>query len=219
MTRVGSFLELAPSAGLWRKLGCGWNRVAGYSGGLHYEKMVEDALRGVVRQALEITAKEGLPGVHHFYITFRTRYPGVEISPHLIGRHPEEMTIVLQNQFWGLDVTPEFFEVTLSFNKVNERLHVPFAAVSSFADPASKFGLQFNVDPAIERPAAAFDDAEFDPELEDESAPPITISTARLRKSASEESEGPKVGKAEAPGSKGGNSGGKVVALDAFRKK
>jgi hypothetical protein len=115
-------------------------------GTLRYDKMVENALRGVLREALTLTAKQGLPGAHHFYITFRTRHPGVVIPDPVRARYPEEMTIVLQHQFWGLDVTDSYFEVTLSFNRVNERLHVPFAAVSAFADPSAKFGLQFQVD-------------------------------------------------------------------------
>jgi len=115
-------------------------------GSLRYDKMVENALRGVLREALTLTVKQGLPGAHHFYITFRTRHPGVVIPDHVRARYPEEMTIVLQHQFWGLDVTDSYFEVTLSFNRVNERLHVPFAAVTAFADPSAKFGLQFQVD-------------------------------------------------------------------------
>ena len=115
-------------------------------GSLRYDKMVENALRGVLRDALTITAEHGLPGAHHFYITFHTRHPGVVIPDHMRTRYPDEMTIVLQHQFWGLDVTDTYFEVTLSFNRVNERLHIPFAAVTAFADPSAKFGLQFQVD-------------------------------------------------------------------------
>ncbi|MBF0334661.1 MAG: hypothetical protein HQL40_13615 [Alphaproteobacteria bacterium] len=108
-----------------------------------YDKMVENALRAVVRQALEITAREGLSDPHHFYITFRTRHPGVEVADRLLMRHPEEMTIVIQHQFWGLEVGETGFEVTLSFNRQNERLVIPFGAVVAFADPSAKFGLQF----------------------------------------------------------------------------
>jgi Uncharacterized protein conserved in bacteria len=113
---------------------------------LRYDKMVEDALRGVVRDALTQTAENGLFGDHHFYITFRTRYPGVNVADHILARHPDEMTIVLQHQFWGLEVGEDGFAVTLSFSGVSERLVIPFAAVTGFADPSAKFGLQFQVE-------------------------------------------------------------------------
>ena len=112
---------------------------------LNYDKMVQDALRGVVRASL-MASRNGLPGYHHFYIGFDTRHPGVVIADYLKDQHPEEMTIVLQHQFWGLEVTDEWFEVTLSFNRVNERLHVPFAALTGFSDPSAKFVLQFKPD-------------------------------------------------------------------------
>ena len=118
-----------------------------------YEKMVEDALRGVVRAALQRAAREGLRGEHHFYIGFDTRMPGVAIPDHLRARYPDEMTIVLQNQFWNLEVSEERFSVTLSFQKALERLVIPFAAVRGFADPSVNFALEFAV-PA-EKPANA----------------------------------------------------------------
>jgi hypothetical protein len=110
---------------------------------MKYNEMVENALLGVVRTALERAAKDGLPGQHHFYIAFRTQDPGVDIADHLMAKYPDEMTIVLQHQFWGLEIFDDHFEVTLSFNKQGERLVVPFAAVSSFFDPSVQFGLQF----------------------------------------------------------------------------
>ena len=110
---------------------------------LRYDKMVEDALRGVVRQSMAQVAKNGFPGNHHFYLTFHTRDPGVKIPEHLRTQYPDEMTIVLQFQYWGLEVTEEAFEVTLSFNKQHERLHIPFSALTGFVDPAVQFGLQF----------------------------------------------------------------------------
>ncbi|MGF1608196.1 MAG: SspB family protein [Kiloniellales bacterium] len=110
---------------------------------LRYDRMVETALRGVVREALAQVAERGLPGNHHFYITFRTDHPGVTLADALRERFPAEMTIVLQHQFWGLKVEHEAFEVTLSFSDKPERLVIPFAAVTSFADPSVRFGLQF----------------------------------------------------------------------------
>ncbi|MEJ0070113.1 MAG: ClpXP protease specificity-enhancing factor SspB [Pseudomonadota bacterium] len=110
---------------------------------LRYDQMIEEALRGVVRRALRSVAASGLPGNHHFYITFKTTAPGVEIADRLREKYPDEMTIVLQHQFWGLEVAAERFVVSLSFNDIPERLVVPFASVTAFADPAAKFGLQF----------------------------------------------------------------------------
>jgi hypothetical protein len=112
--------------------------------GLKYDIMVERALRGVLRDALRLVAERGLPGEHHFYITFRTDPPGVEIPDGLRERYPSEMTIVLQNQFWGLEVGQEAFSATLSFADVPERLTVPFESVIAFADPSVRFGLQFD---------------------------------------------------------------------------
>ena len=115
----------------------------------HYDKMVETALRGVAREALARAARDGLRGDHHFYISFRTGAPGVVLPPQLLAKFPEEMTIVLQHQFWGLEVGDEAFSVSLSFSGRLEQLTIPFAAITTFADPSVKFGLQF------EAPAAA----------------------------------------------------------------
>jgi len=113
-----------------------------------YPKMVETALRGVVREALARAAREGLPDEHHFYITFRTGAPGVALPKYLAARYPDEMTIVLQHQFRALEVDNDAFSVNLSFQSRSERLKIPFAAVTTFADPSVNFGLQFDV-PAL----------------------------------------------------------------------
>lgn len=110
---------------------------------LRYDKMVEQALRGVVKQAIEEVMKDGLPGDHHFYITFITDFPGVEIPDYLRDRYPGEMTIVLQYQFYDLSVDKEKMKVTLSFNNVPERLTIPVSAITIFADPSVNFALQF----------------------------------------------------------------------------
>jgi hypothetical protein len=122
-----------------------------------YPEMVETALRGVMREALMRAAREGLPGDHHFYVTFRTRAPGVAIAKHLLTKYPDEMTIVLQHQFRGLEVRDDAFSVSLSFHSRSERLTIPFAAVTTFADPSVNFGLQFEAQPAkrVEAEAAA----------------------------------------------------------------
>ena len=121
---------------------------------LRYDKMVEAALRGVVREVLARTAANGRPGEHHFYITFRTTFPGVVLPPSLREEYPDEMTIVLEHQFWDLEVREDGFAVTLSFRNKSERLGIPFEAVTGFADPSVKFGLQFQAGPEEEMPAA-----------------------------------------------------------------
>ena len=108
-----------------------------------YEALVENALRGVVREALRKVESQGLIGGHHFFITFKTRAPGVEMPDFLREQYPDELTIVLQNKFWGLKVGDDAFEVTLTFQKVPASLRVPYAAITAFADPGTKFGLQF----------------------------------------------------------------------------
>lgn len=158
-----------------------------------YNAMVENALRGVVRDALRRASETGMPGNHHFYVTFRTDQPGVDIPSYLHERYPDEMTIVLQHQFWGLDAGVDRFEVTLSFNKVPERLVVPYAAVTGFADPSVQFGLQFRVVPATDSEARS---------------QPVTLETK-----APEPEGGGEAGAETRPAT------GEVVALDAFRKK
>ena len=160
---------------------------------LRYDKMVEAALRGVVRTALRQVSEIGLPGNHHFYLTFRTGHRGVRIPDYLRAQYPGEMTIVLQYQFFGLEVTEELFSVTLSFNNVHERLTVPFAAITTFADPSVNFALQFQP-AASERPAA------------EEVVEPLPVPPPGTPRPGGEEK-------------KGEEKRGEVVALDAFRKK
>ncbi|CCQ72816.1 SspB family protein [Magnetospira sp. QH-2] len=113
---------------------------------LRYDRWIEEALRHVVRRALEHTAEHGLPGEHHFYVTFQTTFPGVEIPDYLRAQYPDEMTIVLQNRFWDLDLGDDVFAISLTFNGKTERLRIPFPAIVAFADPSVKFGLQLRVD-------------------------------------------------------------------------
>ena len=110
---------------------------------LDYGRLVERALRSVVRDALEVVARRGMPGRHHLYITFRTDHPAVVIDDDLRARYPTEMTIVLQHEFWGLEAHDDHFVVLLKFSGVPHRLEVPFEAVTVFADPSVEFGLQF----------------------------------------------------------------------------
>jgi len=159
--------------------------------------MVEDALRGVVRRALLEVSKSGLPGDHHFYLTFRTGENGVQIAPALKSQYPKEMTIVLQHQFWGLEVNEEGFAVTLSFGGKHERLVVPYRSIVSFADPWVKFGLQF------ESTSLEGEGTEADTATGKTVTPKDLNDLPRLIED-----------KAAA-----GKSGAQIVALDAFRKK
>jgi len=110
---------------------------------IRYDVLVQDALRGVVKKIVGEVVKAGLPGQHHFYISFDTQHPGVRMSARLRQRYPDEMTVVLQHQFWDLSVTDVAFEVGLSFSGIPERLYVPFNSIKGFFDPSVQFGLQF----------------------------------------------------------------------------
>ncbi len=123
---------------------------------MRYDQLAQNALRGVVREALRKVERSGLPGEHHFYIAFNTKFAGVNIGERLAQRYPREMTIVLQHQYWNLNVSEERFEVELSFDNIPEKLIIPFNAVKGFLDPAVQFGLQFEAvaetDGEAERP-------------------------------------------------------------------
>src|SRR5260370_40756907 len=117
--------------------------------------LARDALRGVLRRVLADAAEHGLPGEHHFFITFLSTAEGVKLSPPLLAQYSEEMTVILQHQFWDLVVTDDRFEVGLSFGGIPERLVIPFNAIKSFFDPSVQFGLQFEPsDPTTEAPAS-----------------------------------------------------------------
>lgn len=132
-----------------------------------YDKMVERALRSVVRQALQEVVDDGLVEDHHFYITFMTDYPGVNIPSYLKDRYPGEMTIVLQHQFYDLEVDENIFSVMLSFNNVPERLQIPLAAVTIFADPSVNFALQFQPLSDDEEDGVRFDAEELELDRDD----------------------------------------------------
>ncbi|WP_303978331.1 SspB family protein [Dongia mobilis] len=179
---------------------------------LRYDQMVEDALRGVVRRALTEAAVSGLPGDHHFYITFRTDSPTVRIPQHLKSQYPREMTIVLQHQFWGLEVTDDSFTVTLSFGGKHEPLFIPYDMIVSFADPSVKFALQFD-----SGANAGEDEGESDEHEGQE--PVLALDKPEAKPALPDQRAGARAEGDTAAGSSGGPSGGTVVALDAFRKK
>ncbi len=164
---------------------------------MRYDQLAQNALRGVVREALRRVEKSGLPGDHHFYIAFNTKFPGVDIGDRMAQRYPREMTIVIQHQYERLVVREDRFEVQLSFDNIPERLVIPFNAVKGFLDPAVQFGLQFEV-------VGAEGDAS-------DKKPPATA----LAESAAEDMTPEDLEPAKAEGDEVPN----VVSLDAFRKK
>jgi hypothetical protein len=161
---------------------------------IDYDTLTDRALRSVVKDALKRTEKQGLIGKHHFYISFKTHDPGVDIPPFLLERYPDEMTIVLQQQFWGLKAGEESFEVGLSFQKIPATLVIPYAAITSFVDPGVQFGLQFR-NATVAKPAT---EAE---------APPAAPATAETPQPSDEAPKQPPP------------SDPQVVSLDKFRKK
>lgn len=173
---------------------------------MDYQSLVESAMRGVVRDALKRVVADGLPGDHHLYVTFRTQAPGVHIANRLVAQYPDEMTIVLQYQFWGLEVDDESFEITLSFSGKNERLHIPFDAVTGFADPSVNFGLQFK--------SGLADEDEAEEEAGSGAGAGGTTEEAPL---AAEQTDG--AAEAETADGDDAPKTGEVVTLDSFRKK
>ena len=172
---------------------------------IRYDILAQEALRGVMRKVLAEVARTGLPGNHHFFITFLTGAPGVRISSRLRERYPEQMTIVIQFQYWDLKVTDTGFEVGLSFSDVPEKLEIPFSAVRGFYDPSVNFELEFDV----RSEGAAEDEAPASPE-------PVAVvveKKAETKKKAAETEKKP------APVADPGAKSADVVSLDAFRKK
>jgi hypothetical protein len=163
---------------------------------IRYDVLARDALRGVLRRVLTDAAEHGLPGDHHFFITFVSTAEGVKLSPRLLAQYPEEMTVILQHQFWDLVVTEDRFEVGLSFGGIPERLVIPFSAIKSFFDPSVQFGLQFETSDAA--PGAA--------EESQVTALPSTSVPQVPEKEVPDEPEKP-------------SEGAEVVRLDRFRKK
>jgi uncharacterized protein len=164
---------------------------------IRYDVLARDALRGVLRRVLTDAAEHGLPGEHHFFITFLSTAEGVKLSPRLLAQYPEEMTVILQHQFWDLVVTDDRFEVGLSFGGIPERLVVPFNSIKSFFDPSVQFGLQFEPsDTAAEAPATNLAAAPV------ASALPVPAAAAETQDPPAKP-----------------NEGAEVVRLDRFRKK
>jgi uncharacterized protein len=194
---------------------------------IRYDLLTQDALRSVIRTVLADAAVKGLHGDHHFYITFDTRARGVRLSARLKASYPDEMTIVLQHQFWDLTVGEDDFDVGLAFNGIPERLHVPLRAVKAFADPSVQFGLQF----AVEEAGAMDSGADGAGETRAEASKPAPVETSPPAKPAAkpptpqpaQPKEGPPAQAASpaAPAAAAGkaDASAEVVRLDRFRKK
>ena len=156
-----------------------------------YEALTQAAMRGVVRDVLQTTQANGSPaGDHHFYITFRTRAPGVKIADHLVERFPQDMTIVIQHQYWDLEVHDAHFEIILKFSGVPQHLHIPFTALARFVDPSVNFGLTFEpadgdttvIAPAKETEVTASAAAPAEPASEDPPAPSTVVNLDAFRR-------------------------------------
>ena len=175
----------------------------------HYDALVDDALRSVVRRVLTQVAAKGLPGSHHFYISFRSTDSGVMLPDYLRAKYPEEMTIVLQHQYWDLIINDEFFEVTVSFNKQQERIKVPFAALSAFVDPSVRFGLQFD----------RKDKGQAGDKTAEAAAPATSLPAPDKRPPMAPPEAKPEADAAQAAEAKPEDPASKIVKLDSFRKK
>lgn len=193
---------------------------------IRYDILTQEALRSVVRTVLADAAAKGLPGDHHFFINIDTRTDGVKLSPRLTAQYPEEMTIVLQHQFWDLSVHDEVFEVGLSFNGIPERLVVPLAAIKGFFDPSVQFGLQFAVESELKgdesEPASPPESAasKTPPAKTGKERPPAKHKRTPAR--ASEQTtpaSPPAPAETDETPDKPQGGGAEVVRLDRFRKK
>ncbi len=184
---------------------------------IRYDLLAQEALRGIVRTVLADAAKNGLPGEHHFFVSFDTRADGVRLSPRMLAQYPEEMTVVLQHQFWDLVVTDDAFEVGVSFGGVPERLAVPFAAVRKFVDPSVEFGLKFEqigeTPQGQEEPSPAGKGPARAPAEHKPARKPPALAAAP----APANPEPPATPPPEAPDKP--TAGGEIVRLDRFRKK
>jgi uncharacterized protein len=171
-----------------------------------YQALTDAALRGVVRDALRRIEKQGLIGSHHFYLTFKTKYRGVDIPEFLREQYPEEMTIILQHQFWGLKITDDRFEVTLTFKKLPATLVIPFAALTAFFDPGVQFGLQFRGPDGDAKSGTTTQMTPPLPAPEQNREKTSDVVPAKIPEPAAEK-------QGSAP------QAGEVVSLDSFRKK
>lgn len=201
---------------------------------IRYDILAQDALRGVVKKVLTEVSSTGLPGEHHFYITFNTQAPGVRISPRLLGKYPKDMTIVLQHQFWDMQTSETAVEIGLSFDGIPEKLYIPYTSIISFIDPSVHFSLQFEVEEEYD------EDDEDESLISEEEQDDIILSViGDANADKDEQSKDDKGDKEQDKPETAGNEtaekvddedgdkgddetkpeGAEVVSLDAFRKK
>lgn len=185
---------------------------------IRYDILTQEALRRVIRRVLEEVERAGLPGEHHFFITFDTRFPGVKLSKRMVERYPEEMTIVVQHSFWNLETSESAFEIDLSFDDIRERLRVPYDSIRGFFDPSVKFGLQFD---AVSEAANADSAAGETKGASLPQATPAEVLPAKAGKKKKQD-KGKKIAAAETGDTDSADQPGDtadVVSLDSFRKK
>jgi hypothetical protein len=207
---------------------------------IRYDLLVQDALLGVVRKVLTDAAREGTPGDHHFYVTFKTQAPGVQLSTRMKAKYPEEITIVLQHQYWDLTVSDQQIEVSLSFNNIPEKLVIPFEAITGFEDPTAPFGLKFEPLSATPEPKQIPEEIPAEISAESQNRPtPMTAKSKSPAAPSASAKQSPKADKAEKPAldktaaekpaadksastqkpAMADQNDGKIVSIDAFRKK
>lgn len=188
---------------------------------IRYDILAQEALRGVVKQVLQEVARAGLPGEHHFYISFATDHPGVRLSTRMREQYPNEMTIVIQHQYWDLKANDHGFEIGLSFNDIPENLLVPYSAIKGFFDPSVQFGLQFETPVEEETGKEVVALRENQPlTVVDEKSTGGKVAGAKGAGEKGTEENGDEAGEAGDGGETGdGDAGADVVSLDAFRKK
>ena len=188
---------------------------------IRYDIVIQDALRGAVRKILTEVVRIGLPGEHHFYIAFDTNAPGVRISPRLHERYPNEMTVVLQHQFWDLNVTDHAFEVGLSFGGIPEKLFVPFSSIKGFFDPSVQFALEFDPGKTAEELPDDLLEAASDQEIAEAIVEHVERETAKANANPGEAAQDGSAAATTQDGVENAKeeSGADVVSLDAFRKK
>lgn len=187
---------------------------------MNYEQMTQLALRSVVRDAIRrVIREDGLPGAHHFYITFLTRFPGAEIDDGLAKKYPEEITIVLEHQFWDLAAHDDCFEVTLKFGGVPKYLKVPYTAVTRFHDPSVGFALQFEPPKEMQEQPDAPNLARLEPVPSIAPEPAPKAKPAKKPKKSKAKAAKKSKDKTDAPEAPAEEKADKVVSLDAFRKK
>lgn len=182
---------------------------------IRYDVLTQEALRDVIRKVLLEVASSGLPGEHHFFITFRTDHPSVRLSARMRERYPEEMTIVIQHSYWDLKITDTYFEIDLSFDDILERLRVPFSSLKGFFDPHVKFGVQFDA----EYLEAANGDVEVVLEGSDDDGEVAKLPQVAEKREVATTDKKSKAKKKDDTPDEENTEGAEIVSLDQFRKK